>query len=440
MKASAAAYAVVSSSLLLLISHEEVAVFAFTSPSLSKRHSSALDPFFGRREDEVGRGNGFSLSMAQEENLPPQMMVPNEQQQEEATSISSLPGGVGVRVVSSSSPSSQRTAPRPRFLPDTEDSSMRNVLSYVENSQQDLYFSLTSDLFFLAGGVAYIALSVGSAMMGEDPGKQQLWYAVLSWLAPIVYFMNSLVDLKWALQVKERTVLKKEMVDSWAYCRRVLLDEEDSLQERVRELTVDFRDSPRIFCSDDNHIISNVCASLLSPVYSLWTRIRKHAAHRRTVLAALTFGIAAFLAVMALVDVKGSGDVCNKLSVHVYILSAVVACSGKRTRPWLVMTTAYTSPRYVPHGLAYRFLSNPEMLEDLGDLLFLIGSLVDGILSDEHFDDNNPGWSILSACLWFMDACLYLRSDVIMLAQQRVRSLNEDGGSSSENGGSGALV
>jgi hypothetical protein len=30
------------------------------------------------------------------------------------------------------------------------------------------------------------------------------------------------------------------------------------------------------------------------------------------------------------------------------------------------------------------------------------------------FDDDNPGWPLLSSILWFLDACLYLRSDFIM--------------------------
>jgi hypothetical protein len=180
---------------------------------------------------------------------------------------------------------------------------------------------------------------------------------------------------------------------------------------------------------------SSSCRSI--PWYTKW---RKHAAHRRTYLAAVTFGLAAFFAVLSVdwyyfpvvlhpssssststTTTTTTGDesttarmiipmdeIANFLSVHLYILNATIAISGKRTRPWF--SNAAT-------------LHNPETLEDLGDLLFLVGSCVDGILLDGKLDDGHPEWSIFSSLLWMLDACLYLQSDRIMaaqLAEQRV--------------------
>jgi len=209
--------------------------------------------------------------------------------------------------------------------------------------------------------------------------------------------------------MKQRSRTKQDMTKTWNYWHLLLDEAGTTEQQQSLEADVDGQ-SPK--ASGWLLVVRSV---------TFWARLRKHAAHRRTILAALTFGVAAFLAVMALMDVAGTSEICNMLSAHVYILSAVIACSGKRTRPWL-----YGDGRAVWH--------NSETLEDLGDLLFLIGSLVDGILFDLHFDDDTDGWPILAACLWCLDAFLYLRSDVIMAERQVERCLHD------EVVGSGVLV
>jgi hypothetical protein len=60
------------------------------------------------------------------------------------------------------------------------------------------------------------------------------------------------------------------------------------------------------------------------------------------------------------------------------------------------------------------------------DIFFLIGSLVDTMLCDFHFDDEVVKWELVSAFLWALDASLYLRSDaVVRMELNKERWLNE---------------
>lgn len=63
--------------------------------------------------------------------------------------------------------------------------------------------------------------------------------------------------------------------------------------------------------------------------------------------------------------------------------------------------------------------------KDIGDALFLLGSSMDVLLCDSHFDDNLPLWPLFSAFLWFLDACFYLRSDVITTSAYNNMSLSD---------------
>ena len=154
-------------------------------------------------------------------------------------------------------------------------------------------------------------------------------------------------------------------------------------------------------------VSDNSISDEISQEITWWHRLRKHAAHRRTILAALTFGIAAGLNVIACVlryfvakDHDDTADRLDMASVYVYILSAIIAITGKRIRPWL-------SPS------SRNMITDSERLQDIGDLLFLIGSLGDGIMWYFMVQDQ-PAWSFVSSMLWLFDACFYLRSDIVM--------------------------
>jgi hypothetical protein len=265
---------------------------------------------------------------------------------------------------------------------------MNHVFAYMEYYDHDLFWSSLSDSFFITGGVAYVALSLCDWIFQEEE-HTPYWYYALSLSVPLIYLFNSFIDIVWAANAR--------------YTYRVKRDLKQILQpDRA------------------SHILSNsMLDDETSDEVPWWHRLRKHAAHRRTILAALFFGIAASLAVMAAVlrfyvdqDVNVSTDGLDMASDHVYIVSAIVAKTGKRTRPWMTS-----------HSQGCNILNHPEPLEDLGDLLFLIGSLMDGSLWYFEFGDR-PVWACITSALWFLDACCYLRSDLVTAERAKRKGLN----------------
>ena len=277
----------------------------------------------------------------------------------------------------------------PKALPDVDDVSMTKVTSYIEQYREDVYWSFLSDTFFIAGGICYVVLSIPA--LNKTPSLRQ---TILEYAAPTVYLLNSCVDVKWAQTSKERSKVKDEMTETWNYWR-ILLEKDDECSARLDETA--------------GPLAAEDTAGRNQPWY---IRLRKHTAHRRTLLAAWTFGIAAYFSVLAVITphfkslpmLEFWAGAMDALSVLFYIISAVISVSGKRTRPWL-------SIRADESGLLW--LDHPETLEDLGDILFLVGSIVDGVLCFAKFDDDRPGWGMTSAILWLVDACLYLKADFV---------------------------
>ena len=327
----------------------------------------------------------------------------------------------------------------PKALPDVDDVSMNQVTKYMDVYRQDVYWSFFSDSLFVAGGICYVILSTPS--WNEVSANHPRWNVWLEYIAPTVYLLNSFVDVKWAQQVKKRTQLKNQMTDTWNYWK-ILLDKDDS------DLLPSTSESSRHFLHEHgttNEAGGNSNVTTNSSQSPPWyIRLRKHAAHRRTLLAAWTFGIAAFFSVLAVITAHASsshptfttaaavwGKVFDAISIHVYILSAVISVSGKRTRPWLCIDSTEC-------GLTW--LDNPETLEDLGDILFLLGSLVDGVLCDFTFDDNRPGWGITSSWLWLVDACLYLKADYIQASRMNENQDSPQQGNSPLQSSAGLFV
>lgn len=141
-------------------------------------------------------------------------------------------------------------------------------------------------------------------------------------------------------------------------------------------------------------------------------KIRKYAVHRRELSASLTFFIAALLSTFPVflpwfgLDDNLLLDMYDMASVHVYLLSSIIAIIGD-FQDWNTLENIRT---------------NPDALETLGNTLFFVGSLVDVILFDYSFDDGNVGWPILSSSLWCIDALLYLNSDWLSLKYLRERN------------------
>jgi hypothetical protein len=278
-------------------------------------------------------------------------------------------------------------------LPDIEDTAMAHVFAYVEHYQEDIFWSFLSDSFFVAGGLTFVLLSLWD-FLGLP---RKTWYQVLMVLVPLLYLVNSIVDIIWANRVRRRSKVRSRMQKLWEESMQTSGDIADAKTSTAhgdpaaavkQEATTTLESSP---CSWTN-------------VTTLCNKIRRHAAHRRTVFAAITFGAAALSAFVSVLIQFSDGAqsvvrLYHNISIHLYIVSAIISVSGKRIRPWL------------PHSSC---VDNHENLEDLGDLLFLFGSLVDGVLCDSPFDDHATSWTLVSSLFWLTDACFYLLSDIVI--------------------------
>lgn len=271
---------------------------------------------------------------------------------------------------------------KPHFLPDLDDESMTYVFAYIKNYEQDLLWSFSSDFCFILGSTLYLLLACCEFFQ-----KDVSYCSLLELLAPLAFLFNASVDIQWATQVRQRHQVKKAMKQTF----------DQSSDKNSTQETTGLR---------------------------WWQRIRIHTAHRRTVYAASTFGIAAFFALVSvLLDYGLMEDTRSWYSIlfdgasdHMYMVSALIAISGRRTRPWFAPESQYCGS----------ILNEPETLEDIGDFLFLVGSLLDAFLDDIH-KDGVPIFGIVSAVLWFVDALFYLRSDFVMAHRVNEKAaLDED--------------
>jgi hypothetical protein len=211
-------------------------------------------------------------------------------------------------------------------------------------------------------------------------------------MGPVVYFLNSVIDVKWALIVKERDVRRRHL----------------------EKLLVEMPETPLGKRSGRGRIK----AALMRPKMLL-KRMRRHIGHRRQLGAATTFGMAAFLGIIAAVcsllatDTSLSqGDYLSEwaatlesASVHMYLVSAIFAL----WRSPSANVSSGSSQAGVP------WYSNVEYLETLGDVFFGSASFIDVVLQDSTVDDGILWLPIISAVLWTVDALLYLKGDFASL-------------------------
>lgn len=318
--------------------------------------------------------------------------------------------------ISFSAESQQSHTPRTKVsLPDIDDNSMNAVFTYIDFYQKNLAWSFISDSFFLVGGILYVVLSIVDWCESHEQQSplSENRRTILETIAPLAYVFNSAIDIQWSRH--EQRLRKKKTQLQHQFLQRQLQQEEDAVRTEafIRE-------------------IQDVAASHME-----W--ICRYAAHRRTLLAAVTFGIAAILDFL---DLFIDSDICGALSVHAYLVSAIVCVSGERDRPWFtriktILNSSYSQPEQdqyqeQEHQQDQRrkgtivsptiikklnIWNSGEILEDAGDLLFLIGSLLDATLLDLGLE--HPFLAIVSSLLWLMDACLYLLADFVMSKRER---------------------
>lgn len=269
--------------------------------------------------------------------------------------------------------------------------------SYTDDDDDDSLFCILSNILFISGGIFYITASswdyslyAYAASPDDDVDittilshLTYLIYQTLWILAPFIYFLNSIVDVKWALRTKRR-YRKRRDAEKLANPRLAGIKETNILKEIYRQM-------------------------------------RKNVGSRRTLGAASTFGLGAFAGlVSALLSTRAANttlgsnvsdtlytqaDWAGSASVHIYLLSAICAL-WKTTKAWKLAVTALWNKDGI------KWYNNHTSLFTLGDILFGIAAINDTILVDSALDDGYYSLPILSAILWTTDALLYTRGDI----------------------------
>ncbi len=310
-------------------------------------------------------------------------------------------------------------------------SDSKSTASHVtQNStlREDRYWSILSNSFFVVGGFFSVVGTSWDYILSKKYNDVEDLYTVMDkWhyvlfrsiliLWPSIFLLNSIIDVKWALIVKERMEQNKP---SWkSYAHKILAN---PTQGRQR-----------------NSLILNT--ALVVP-QNILRRTRNHIGHRRQLGAATAFGIAASLSVSAAIlscirrdTIYGREhwealsywtDMLRYASVHMYLISAMLTlwklqstsplCSVRYNTQNNLMSEIEEDEQGTVIANNVRWYSNVEFLGTLGDVIFGIATVVDVFLQDcIYHEDEIFIWPIVQAAVWSVDALLYLRSDFLSL-------------------------
>jgi hypothetical protein len=332
------------------------------------------------------------------------------------------------RTMIQSLPTKQVSTPLPQrnlCLPDVDDMSMNYVFTYVKIYHQDKVWSYISDSLFVIGSIAYLVLSIWDWLaIDKDTVNvhEGIWYRILDIVAPFIYVSNSIIDTQWALSAIRKESVKRNMQKGWNEWRTFINDENDNNNDDIGcnmslccciGRGVEGETSSSSQGDNEQHQEHQRRCTIRGwwnnfTIQSFCQSIRKHVAHRRSLLAAITFGIAATCElVVRFISSQSTIKYCELISTHTYIVSAIISVTGRRVRPWLTPTNTY-------------LLCDPERLEDLGDILFLIGCIIDGIIDDLYTNEQNnaPIISIITSILWLIDSFFYFCADFVRTDQE----------------------
>lgn len=257
----------------------------------------------------------------------------------------------------------------------------------------DLRWSLLSNTFFIFGGFYECVNAIWDLVAtnsGEPTNKcWSLLRIAVALLGPLVYCLNSIVDITWALRVEQRQDRRQQLdeldIDLIAPDNDVeVVEKQDSKGHKTIRLRLPFEP------------------------HNVWRRLRRHIGHRRALSAAVAFGCGAFFefATSYLEEfsttISAEGlHIVDALSVNAYAASAIFALVDKgderKLKPWAEVW--HDAPR----------------LESLGDMFFVLAMSVDFSICYFHIDElGSIGfiWPLVSAFLWQVDALCYLRADV----------------------------
>ena len=259
-----------------------------------------------------------------------------------------------------------------------------------DEDEEDVNWSIRSNATFVMGGLLQLALSSWDYIINKQNltlnQRQYYLYNLLGIAGPLVYFLNSVIDVRRVLTVRER---RRKVVDKKShhqnndqqYCRSS--DDVYEWSGRLEKITATISttttsgDKSRrggiglrlrlLFIARklrhwQHHVVTTIVAALTS----IFQRSTIHAfGHRRELGAAATFGIAALLSVIgvlcrlytesssssSMLLMKTSFDDDDKIdegwelstslegaSVHIYLVSAILALW--RWPPQILPTTS----------------------------------------------------------------------------------------------------
>jgi hypothetical protein len=390
--------------------------------------------------------------------------------------------------------------------------------SKEEEEFDDTAWSIYSNTFFLSGGIFYLlATSWDYALFHSDRSlsiddalttPQRVLYEWLWFMGPLTYLLNSVIDVRWAMKVwgrdgrrreLEKLLLgksgrsgqttekenEKEKTNKNAMTRWMESNDHDAGMVERGEMEIvryhhDGLSSPLFDVVEASPLSATTTTTpkrrklhlrrmIVSPTRKIFHRMRKHMGHRRDLMAAVTFGIAAALSVAGaicyLVSTQGEfsfvihssrdgyhlridEDVLaawagglERGSIHMYLVSAVFAlwrnpcrtngggCGGGGGTGGRVQYNGNpkSSSSWIQTWIVRPF-NDVDAMETVGDVFFGVASVVDVILEDSTLDDNVLWWPIVSAVLWTFDSLFYLRGDFVTLfTKKEVLSSDEDG-------------
>lgn len=226
----------------------------------------------------------------------------------------------------------------------------------TDNNQNDSLLCVFSNVLFVLGGFFYII----ATYFDYAAYSKTTVNSYLTVLGPLVYFFNSIVDVKWALLLRERDM----------------------------------------------------------QVLALHRLRSNRGGSRRSLWAAFTFGVAAVFGLIAALSssLAAHEDESYLLSTiafdldvassHIYLLSAVFAL-------WRSSSLDNNTAEEMIRNDSIAWHSNPRILFNFGDIIFGVAVLIDVCLVDVSFDDLYLSIPIFTSILWTVDALLYMRGDII---------------------------
>jgi hypothetical protein len=342
--------------------------------------------------------------------------------------------------------------PTPQLLP-LSSSAQSSLLSEsdgsdarIGGSDSDVVWSILSNVFFVGGGLCYVVgtawdWTVGSSLV--DAAAARGLHSATWVLGPLVYLLNSAIDVAWALRSLHARRRDRQLrafyrcaagadaagddgdADQHQRRRRRQRgnknggDVELALKKWREHAAMDssLLDGAIRISRDRRRSKARRRPNGRLRVRPILRRLRRHMGHRRELSAAATFGVAAtFGLTAALLDLSGTVGAAlparlDSVSIHMYLVSAVFALCGARrstSSPGAAATTGDDNPRGPLWG-------NAEALESVGDAFFGIASIIDVALCDLSFDDDVLWWPVVAASLWLLDAFFYLRADFVTL-------------------------